>query len=223
MSAADRVAELTATFTAPSLDVAGLLCDQHPADRVAFTVVDGTGGASTLSYGELATDSHRYARALQGLGVGPGDRVATLMGKGTDLVTLILAIWRLGAVYVPLFTAFAPQAIALRLEGAGAHVVVVDPDQRRKLNPGPDMPDDPRRRVVVTGTAAHHRPSSGPPHSVPPPSPQRHSPSAPRVRQAVRSYPYARGGSAFRPAAIPRFRAGTLIGDCCGDGPDRLA
>ncbi|WP_109005909.1 AMP-binding protein [Streptomyces rishiriensis] len=156
MSAADRVAELTATFTAPSLDVAGLLCDQHPADRVAFTVVDGTGGASTLSYGELATDSHRYARALQGLGVGPGDRVATLMGKGTDLVTLILAIWRLGAVYVPLFTAFAPQAIALRLEGAGAHVVVVDPDQRRKLNPGPDMPDDPRRRVVVTGTAAHH-------------------------------------------------------------------
>ncbi|MEU6228902.1 AMP-binding protein [Streptomyces sp. NPDC047042] len=151
MSAADRVAELAGTFAAPSLDVAGLLCDRHPADHVAFTVVDGAGTASTLTYGELAANSHRYARALQGLGVGPGDRVATLMGKGTDLVTVILAIWRLGAVYVPLFTAFAPQAIALRLEGAGAHVVVVDPDQRHKLDPGPDMPDDPRRRVVITG------------------------------------------------------------------------
>ncbi|WP_200307965.1 AMP-binding protein [Streptomyces adelaidensis] len=61
--------------------MAGLLCDQHPADRPAFTVVDAAaGGAATLSYGELAADSHRCARALQGLGVGPGDRVATLMG-----------------------------------------------------------------------------------------------------------------------------------------------
>ncbi|MEI5519779.1 AMP-binding protein [Streptomyces brasiliscabiei] len=151
MSAADRVAELTATFKAHSLDVAHLLCDRHPADRVAFTVVDGAGRASTLTFGELAADSHRCARALRELGVGPGHRVATLMGKGADLVTVILAIWRLGAVYVPLFTAFAPQAIALRLEGAGAHVVVVDPDQRHKLAPGPDMPDDPERRIVVTG------------------------------------------------------------------------
>jgi acetyl-CoA synthetase len=152
MSAAGRVAELTAAFAAPSVDVAWLLCDRHPADRVAFTVVDRTGEPSTLSFGELAAGSHRYARALQGLGVGPGDRVATLMGKSTDLVTVILAIWRLGAVYVPLFTAFAPQAIAPRLAGSGAHVVVVDPDQRHKLDPGPDLPDDPRRRIVVTGT-----------------------------------------------------------------------
>ncbi|MFM9633413.1 MULTISPECIES: AMP-binding protein [Streptomyces] len=156
MSAADRVAELTTTFAAPSLDVARLLCDRHPAERPAFTVVNAAGGATTLTYGELAADSHRYARALQGLGVGPGDRVATLMGKSTDLVTVMLAVWRLGAVYVPLFTAFAPQAIALRLEGADVHVVVVDPDQRHKLDPGPDMPADPRRRVVVTGSGARH-------------------------------------------------------------------
>ncbi|KQV93441.1 AMP-binding protein [Streptomyces sp. Root369] len=156
MNAADRVTELTATFTAPSLNVAWLLCDQHSADRVAFTVVDAAGESSALSYGELAANSHRCARALQVLGVGPGDRVATLMGKSTDLVTVIVAIWRLGAVYVPLFTAFAPQAIALRLEGSGAHVVVVDPDQRHKLDPGPDMPDAPQRRLVVTGSGARH-------------------------------------------------------------------
>jgi acetyl-CoA synthetase len=151
VSAPGRVAELTAEFSAPVLDVAWLLCDRHPAGRVAFTV-DGAGESSTLSFGELATDSHRYARVLQRLGVGPGDRVATLMGKSTDLVTVILAIWRLGAVYVPLFTAFAPQAIALRLEGSGARVVVVDPDQRHKLDPGPDLPHDPERRIIVTGS-----------------------------------------------------------------------
>ncbi|WP_412517437.1 AMP-binding protein [Actinomadura madurae] len=145
--------ELTGRFTSPEVNVALLLCDRHPADRVAFTVVDAAGGRSVLTFGQLAANSHRYARALQELGVGPGDRVATLMGKSTELVTVILALWRLGAVYVPLFTAFAPQAIAMRLEGSGARVVIVDPDQRYKLDPGPDMPDDPQRRILVAGTA----------------------------------------------------------------------
>jgi acetyl-CoA synthetase len=154
MSAADRVDELAAEFGAADAHVAWLLCDRHPADDVAFTVVDTNGDASTLTFGQLAADSHRYAVALQGLGVGPGDRVATLMGKSAELVTVILAIWRLGAVYVPLFTAFAPQAIALRLEGSGARVVIVDPDQRHKLVPGPDMPEDPHRSIVVTRATA---------------------------------------------------------------------
>jgi acetyl-CoA synthetase len=93
----------------------GCCATARPTDHVAFTMVDAAGGSSTLTFGQLAADSHRYARALQNLGVGPGDRVATLAGKSAELVTTILAIWRLGAVYVPLFTAFAPQAIALRL------------------------------------------------------------------------------------------------------------
>jgi acetyl-CoA synthetase len=151
MSAADRVGKLAAEFGAADAHVAWLLCDRHPADDVVFTLVDTNGDASTLTFGQLAVDSHRYARALQALGVGPGDRVATLMGKSADLVTVILAIWRLGAVYVPLFTAFAPQAIALRLEGSGARVVIVDPDQRHKLVPGPDMPADPQRSIVGVG------------------------------------------------------------------------
>jgi acetyl-CoA synthetase len=151
MSAAERVDELAATFSAEDAQVAWLLCDRHPADDVAFTVVDAAGEASVLTFGQLAADSHRYARALQGLGVGPGDRVATLMGKSAELVTVILAIWRLGAVYVPLFTAFAPQAIALRLEGSCARVLIVDPDQRPKLVVGPDMPEDPHRSIVVAG------------------------------------------------------------------------
>jgi acetyl-CoA synthetase len=154
MSAAERVDELAAAFGAVDAQVPWLLCDRHPADDVAFTVVDSAGDASVLTFGRLAADSHRYARALQGLGVGPGDRVATLMGKSAELVTLILAIWRLGAVYVPLFTAFAPQAIALRLEGSGTRVVIVDPDQRHKLVPGPDMTEDPQRSVVVAGATA---------------------------------------------------------------------
>ena len=146
-----RVLELRARFSDPSADVAALLCDDHRADAVAVTVVDMTGSASVLTYGELAERSTRCARALAELGVGRGDRVATLMDKSTDLVVLIVAVWRLGGVYVPLFTAFAPQAIAMRLEGSGCQLVVADAGQRAKLVPGPDLAADPDRRVLITG------------------------------------------------------------------------
>jgi acetyl-CoA synthetase len=147
-----RVLELRDRFTDPAADVAALLCDGHAAESVAVSAVDASGHVTTVTYGQLQERSTRCARALQELGVARGDRVASLMDKGPDLVVLIVAIWRLGAVYVPLFTAFAPQAIALRLEGSGARVVVADPGQRHKLVPGDDLPADPERRILLTGS-----------------------------------------------------------------------
>ena len=71
------------------------------------------------------------------MGVGPGDAVATLMGKSAELVVALLGIWRRGAVHVPLFTAFAPAAISFRLARSGAMVVVADEDQRALHTPTP--------------------------------------------------------------------------------------
>jgi acetyl-CoA synthetase len=79
--------------------------------------------------------------------------VATLMGKSSDLVTAQLAIWRLGGVLVPLFTAFAPAAIALRLDASDTQVVIVDEDQRFKLEPSTEIPGD-AWRVVTRGESA---------------------------------------------------------------------
>ncbi|ANN18095.1 AMP-dependent synthetase [Amycolatopsis orientalis] len=133
---------------------ATLLCDRHPADAVAFTVVEPDLTGHDLTYGELRERSERFAGALAGLGVGPGDRVATLMGKSAELVVALLAIWRLGAVHVPLFTAFAPPAIALRITGNGTKAVIADADQLAKLEPSADLPADDGRRIVVVGDAA---------------------------------------------------------------------
>jgi acetyl-CoA synthetase len=146
-----RVAELLATFDAADLELGSLLCDRHPADDVAFTIVEPDLSTYDLTYAELGDRSRRFAAALAGLGVRPGDRVATLMGKSADLVTAILGIWRAGAVHVPLFTAFATPAIALRLDGSDAKYVVSDAGQRAKLLPGEDLPADPGWRVIVAG------------------------------------------------------------------------
>jgi acetyl-CoA synthetase len=140
-----------ARFGAPDACLARLLCDDHPADQVAFTVVEPDLTSRDISYGTLRERSQRVAAGLADLGIGPGDRVAVLMGKSADLVVALLAIWRRGAVHVPLFTAFAPPAIALRLTASDAKLVIVDADQRGKLDPSAELPVDPPWQVVTAG------------------------------------------------------------------------
>src|SRR5438270_12735007 len=103
-----RVQELLELYGDPGASAANLLCDGHPSDATAYLVVGEDLSASVVTYGQLRESSERFARALAGLGVGPGDRVATLMGKSVEYLTAAMGIWRLGAVQVPLFTAFAP-------------------------------------------------------------------------------------------------------------------
>lgn len=103
-----RVRELLDCYDRSDAAAADLLCDRHPANRVAFTVIEADLSSTDLTYGELRERSARFAAALGELGVRQGDRVATLMAKSADLVVALLGIWRRGAVHVPLFTAFAP-------------------------------------------------------------------------------------------------------------------
>ncbi|MEV1294571.1 AMP-binding protein [Pseudonocardia sp. NPDC049635] len=146
MTAPDiRVEELLRHYSRAGSSAAELLCDRHPAGAVAFTVVEPDLGARDITFGELREQSVRFAAALAELGVGPGDAVAVLMGRSAELVVALLGIWRRGAVHVPLFTAFAPPAVELRVGASGATVVVADADQCGKLDPSADL------RLIVVG------------------------------------------------------------------------
>lgn len=129
-----RVQDLRKEYSGPPTSLAGLLCDRHPDDAVAVTIAQGDGTCAQLTYAELEDASRRLATVLAESGVGPGERVAVLMGKSLDLVVTLLATWRLGAVHVPLFTAFATPAVETRLAAARPMVAVTDPDQRAKLD-----------------------------------------------------------------------------------------
>ena len=148
-----RVDDLLALYGAGDACAASLLCDRHEPDAIAYRVIGPDMSARAISYGELRTESEKFAAALQLLGIGPGDRVATLMGKSRSYLVTLMGIWRLGAVHVPLFTAFAPPAIALRLIGSGAKAVICDQAQQKKLAPGGDIPADAPWQVITTGLA----------------------------------------------------------------------
>jgi acetyl-CoA synthetase len=130
-----QIAVWQAEHTGPAVALADLLCDRHaaPADPLALRYQDAAGTTRTYSFAELRDHSARFASVLRSLGVAQGDRVATLLPKSPELVIATLGVWRLGAVHLPLFTAFGPKAIDFRTGHCGAHVIVTDMANRPKL------------------------------------------------------------------------------------------
>jgi 2-furoate---CoA ligase len=93
--------------------------ERYPARRAV-------GGPRPMTYREWDAHTNRLARALAGLGVGPGDRVTFLLGGGEPLASLHLATQKLGAVSVPLSTRLAGPEIAYCVGDAGPTLLVTD-------------------------------------------------------------------------------------------------
>ncbi|MBV4508408.1 AMP-binding protein [Pseudomonas sp. BW13M1] len=116
-------------------------CDRHTgSDKPALVWEDRDGNSGCYTFDQLQALAARFANVLKAQGVKAGDRVAGLMPRTPELLVTILATWRLGAVYQPLFTAFGPKAIEHRLEQSHAKVVVTDRHNRPKLDEVADCP-----------------------------------------------------------------------------------
>ncbi|CAG8948886.1 hypothetical protein HYFRA_00002010 [Hymenoscyphus fraxineus] len=80
---------------------------------------------SRLTYGDLHHLSNSMAMGLQDRGVRKGDRVAVSLGNGWEFAVASYAIWKLGAILVPLNPSFnAPQVIAALTHLDGAHLII---------------------------------------------------------------------------------------------------
>ncbi|MGR3758089.1 MAG: AMP-binding protein [Tranquillimonas sp.] len=123
---------------------------QAAPDRTALIDVAGDGQIRNWSYGELERAANRLALALGARGIGRGDRVALLLPQGPDVLIAHFAIGKLGAVALPLFSLFGPDALAFRLSDSGARAAIVEPGSLDKLS-GLDLPD--LRVVLSTGPA----------------------------------------------------------------------
>ena len=82
------------------------------------------GQTRTLTYAELAAEVNRLANALQGLGVGEGDRVGIFLPMSPEAAIATLAVVKIGAIYTPCFSGFGAGAVASRLADCEATLVI---------------------------------------------------------------------------------------------------
>ncbi len=100
------------------------LDDPATAERTALIGEAEDGEVRRLTYAELAREVDTLANALRAQRVGPGDAVGVFMPMVVEAVVAAYAIAKVGAVYLPIFSGFAPSAIASRLQDAEAKLVI---------------------------------------------------------------------------------------------------
>ena len=124
-----------------SLNACEECCDRHAnTDRVALYWQSKEGQKKQYTFKQLKDYSSQFANFLKAQGVGRGDRISGLLPRNVELLITILAAWRIGAVYQPLFTAFGPKAIEHRVQLAKSKFVVTDLNNRPKLDEVQDCP-----------------------------------------------------------------------------------
>jgi acetyl-CoA synthetase len=136
-------------FTAGAAVTLGrAIVDRHAGTgRAALRWFGKHGEARTYTFDETARLTARFANALRELGVDPGDRIAGFLPRIPEMLIAMIGTWKVGAVYVPIFTGFGPDAIEFRVRHSGARVLVTQWEHRGRL-PEP-LPDGV---VVVTVT-----------------------------------------------------------------------
>ncbi len=111
-------------------------CDKWAAeDRLALIDIKVDGRAQRYTFRDLSHLSNRLANALEAQGLVRGDRIAVLLSQGVETAVAHLAIYKMGAIAVPLFTLFGEEALEYRLEDAGAAAVITDEAGLGKLAP----------------------------------------------------------------------------------------
>ncbi|MFZ4806480.1 MAG: AMP-binding protein [Hyphomicrobiaceae bacterium] len=139
-------------------NLAEVLCDRHAARDPAATamiVEEGDGSARTWTFADLDRAASRTANVLRARGVGPGVIVAIQLPQCAETAIAHIAVQKTGAIALPLFNLFGPEAVRYRLSDSGAQVLVTSAGNFERL--ADDLADVEGLRHVLTVDGAGPR------------------------------------------------------------------
>ena len=127
------------------------------ADRLCLEAEHEDGSVRRFTFRELAELVDRCAAGLLAAGVERGECVGAYMPMTAEVAVQMFACFKIGAVFIPIFSGFAPAAVAERLGDAEAKLLfTADVSARRgkplRIKPHADAAADATpsiRRVVV--------------------------------------------------------------------------
>jgi acetyl-CoA synthetase len=107
------------------VDVCDRWAEREPG-RLAILHARPDGRDVPITYGWLRETSNRLANALRAHGIGRGDRVSILLPQSPEVAAIHIAIYKLGAVTLPLAVLFGVDALSYRLQNSGAAALITN-------------------------------------------------------------------------------------------------
>ena len=115
-------------FEDGELNVAANCIDRHLATRGDQTAIiwegDNPDESKHITYNELHTQVSKLANVYKNMGVGKGDRVVLYLPMIPEAAYAMLACARIGAIHSIVFAGFSPEALAARVDGCKASLIV---------------------------------------------------------------------------------------------------
>ena len=104
------------------------ICDKwaHHPDRLALIYEGENGRVEKYTFRDLKTLSNKLANALTACGIGPKDRVGILLPQCPETAIAHIAVYKIGAIAIPLFTLFGTDALEYRLANSEARSIITD-------------------------------------------------------------------------------------------------
>ena len=129
------------------------VCDRWATGekKPALIYEDPAGKVKTLSFDELKVLTNRLANVFVAHGIKRGDRVGILLAQRPETALSHIAIYKMGAVALPLFTQFGPDALEHRLRDSGARALVTDGENLPKIETIRSSLSELRHIFVVEG------------------------------------------------------------------------
>jgi acetyl-CoA synthetase len=120
-------------------NIATAICDRHAAatpDAPALIHEAGDGSVTVWSFARIKAAADKFAHALRALGIGRGTVVGIHLSQCPENLIAHVAVHKLGAIAMPLFALFGPDAVRFRLEDSDAPVIITTHDNIERIAGG---------------------------------------------------------------------------------------
>ena len=117
------------------------VCDvwaEREPDRLALLNVLDTGAVERVTFSALRAQSNRLANLLVASGIVRGERIAILLPQSREVAESHIAIYKMGAIALPLAVLFGIDALTYRLDDAGVSALITNKAGLAKLRSAPE-------------------------------------------------------------------------------------
>src|SRR5512137_1166582 len=121
-----RWSQVWETFegTRENFNIAHECIDRHVGKGTAVRIKFESGHSEEYSFDDISRRSSKFANALKRMGIQKGERVVVMLDPSLDFYTVLFGTIKCGAIAVPFYTQFGPEAIEFRLKDCTPRLVV---------------------------------------------------------------------------------------------------
>lgn len=111
------------------------VCDKwsHEPARIALIHKPSGGARVEYTFSQIRHLSNQAANAMRSVNLTGGDRIAILLPQAPETAIAHVAIYKMGAIAVPLFSLFGSEALEYRLNDSGARAAITNLEGVAKL------------------------------------------------------------------------------------------